>query len=130
MELKPIKEKKEALYPTVKEVPKSNFMKNIILSGTLTLDPSMLIEPQAIAIHSYIGPLKICRIARNATIIFAIISLLVLVINKFKIKKCMNETEKEAKLKKRIKTNWYFLTISTVIIVSLSGLIAFLKYNI
>ena len=31
MELKPIKEKNEALYPTIKEVPKSNFMKEMLL---------------------------------------------------------------------------------------------------
>ena len=61
MELKPIKEKNEALYPTIKEVPKSNFMKEMLLATAIT--PNQIFEPItvtriAIAVPANVFPIK------------------------------------------------------------------------
>ncbi len=69
MELKPIKEKKnEALYPTIKEVPKSNFMKEMLLATAIT--PNQIFEPItatriAIAVPANVFPIKNLQINKN-----------------------------------------------------------------
>lgn len=54
MELKPIKEKNEALYPTIKEVPKSNYMKEMLLAATIAIDSTQL-EPIYVAVPCYVA---------------------------------------------------------------------------
>ena len=81
MELKPIKEKNEALYPTIKEVPKSNFMKEMLLATAIT--PNQIFEPItvtciAIAVPANVFPTKICKLIRTISIFIMILSSILL----------------------------------------------------
>ena len=101
MELKPIKEKNEALYPTIKEVPKSNFMKEMLLATAIT--PYQMLKPMtsiAIAVPANVFPIKICKLIRTISIFIMILSSILLFVNKKKINKCISENEVAEKLKK------------------------------
>ena len=115
MELKPIKEKNEALYPTIKEVPKSNFMKEMLLATAIT--PNQIFEPItvtriAIAVPANVFPIKICKLIRTISIFIMILSSILLFVNKKKINKCISENEVAEKLKKlnkHRKIKWWIL---------------------
>lgn len=117
MELKPIKEKSEALYPTIKEVPKSSFIKEMFMAANISELPVIYV-----AVPSYLDnvPIKICSLIRWIFSIVAILSSILLVVNKIKINKCKNEdetSEKLTKLNKHRKIKWWILGISIAIIV-------------
>ena len=130
MELKPIKEIKEVNYPTLSNSKKTNFLKNMLLAATAIRPQDMIMyvaTPMYVAEPSYMIPLKICKLVRNVTIITAILSLILLIRNKIKIKKSINESGVEEKLKKinkHIKINWIFLVLSIIIMI---GAIIFMK---
>ena len=123
MELKPIKEKNEALYPTIKEVPKSNFMKEMLLATAIT--PNQIFEPItvtriAIAVPANVFPIKICKLIRTISIFIMILSSILLFVKKKKINKCISENEVAEKLKKlnkHRKIKWWIFGISIAIIV-------------
>ena len=121
MELKPIKEKNEALYPTIKEVPKSNFMKEMLLATAIT--PYQMLKPMtsiAIAVPANVFPIKICKLIRTISIFIMILSSILLFVNKKKINKCISENEVAEKLKKlnkHRKIKWWIFGISIPIIV-------------
>ncbi len=131
MELKPIKEKNEALYPTIKEVPKSNYMKEMLLVATIT--PGEVIPVAVIcyvAVPSNIFPIKICKLIRSISIFITILSTILLIINKMKINKCTNENgmkENIKKLNKHRKIKWWIFGISIAIIVITSIFIYYLE---
>ena len=133
MELKPIKEKNEALYPTIKEVPKSNFMKEMLLATAIT--PNQIFEPItvtriAIAVLANVFPIKICKLIRTISIFIMILSSILLFVNKKKINKCISENEVAEKLKKlnkHRKIKWWIFGISIAIIVISSLAIVYLE---
>ena len=133
MELKPIKEKNEALYPTIKEVPKSNSIKEILLATAIT--PVQRIDlPVAVVCYvatvSYIVPIKICKLIRSISILITILSSILLFINKMKINKCISENEVAEKMKKlnrHRKMKWWLFGISVAIIVITSLVIVYLE---
>lgn len=133
MELKPIKEKNEALYPTIKEVPKSNFMKEMLLATAIT--PNQIVEPItvtriAIAVPANVFPIKICKLIRTISIFIMILSSILLFVNKKKINKCISENEVAEKLKKlnkHRKIKWWIFGISIAIIVISSLAIVYLE---
>lgn len=129
MELKPIKEKNEALYPTIKEVPKSNFMKEMLLATAITPD-QMLMTSIAIAVPANVFPIKICKLIRTISIFIMILSSILLFVNKKKINKCISENEVAEKLKKlnkHRKIKWWIFGISIAIIVISSLAIVYLE---
>lgn len=136
MELKPIKEKNETLYPTIKEVPKSNYMKEMLLVTTIT--PGQIMTeavPCYVATVSYfvpvIEPVKIFKIIRSVAILITILSSILLIINKMKINKCTTENEIKENLKKSNKHRkikwWIYVSISIAIIVITSIVIYYLE---
>lgn len=131
MELKPIKEKNEALYPTIKEVPKSNFMKEMLLATAIT--PDQMLKPMtsiAIAVPANVFPIKICKSIRTISIFIMILSSILLFVNKKKINKCISENEVAEKLKKlnkHRKIKWWIFGISIAIIVISSLAIVYLE---
>ena len=133
MELKPIKEKNEALYPTIKEVPKSNFMKEMLLATAIT--PNQISEPItvtriAIAVPANVFPINICKLIRTISIFIMILSSILLFVNKKKINKCISENEVAEKLKKlnkHRKIKWWIFGISIAIIVISSLAIVYLE---
>lgn len=131
MELKPIKEKNEVLYPTIREVPKSNFMKEMLLATTIT--PGQIYPVAVIcyvAVPSNMFPIKICKLIRSISIFITILSSILLFINKKKINKCISENEVAEKLKKlnkHRKIKWWILGISIAIIVISSIAIVYLE---
>lgn len=130
MELKPIKEKNEALYPTIKEVPKSNFMKEMLLATVIT--PNQIFEPItvtriAIAVPANVFPIKICKLIRTISIFIMILSSILLFVNKKKINKCISENEVAEKLNKHRKIKWWIFGISIAIIVISSLAIVYLE---
>ena len=135
MELKPIKERKEALYPTIKEVPKSNYMKEILLAAAIAIDPKQMVDlyvavPCYVAVASNIFPIKICKLIRNISIIITILSTILLFINKMKINKCTAENGMEENLKKlnkHRKIKWWIFGISIAILVITSIVIYYLE---
>lgn len=120
MEIKPIKESKKNLYPTINESKKSNFIKNIVFY-VAAIDITR-IEPLYVAVPVYAPsymPLKIIRLVRNVTFITTVISLFLLIKNKLKIKKDINLDEKiTKKIKKHIKINRIFLIISILVMIA------------
>lgn len=131
MELKPIKEKNEALYPTIKEVPKSNFMKEMLLATAITPAPGQIIVTHiAIAVPANVFPIKICKSIRTISIFIMIFSSILLFVNKKKINKCISENEVAEKLKKlnkHRKIKWWIFGISIAIIVISSLAIVYLE---
>lgn len=131
MELKPIKEKNEALYPTIKEVPKSNFMKEMLLATAITPAPGQIIVTHiAIAVPANVFPIKICKLIRTISIFIMILSSILLFVNKKKINKCISENEVAEKLKKlnkHRKIKWWIFGISIAIIVISSLAIIYLE---
>lgn len=131
MELKPIKERKEALYPTIKEVPKSNYMKEMLLAATISnIELLPIAVPCYVAVASNIFPIKICKLIRNISIIITILSTILLFINKMKINKCTTENgieENLKKLNKHRKIKWWIFGISIAIIVITSIVIYYLE---
>lgn len=131
MELKPIKEKNEALYPTIKEVPKSNFMKEMLLATAITPAPGQIIVTHiAIAVPANVFPIKICKSIRTISIFIMILSSILLFVNKKKINKCISENEVAKKLKKlnkHRKIKWWIFGISIAIIVISSLAIVYLE---
>jgi hypothetical protein len=131
MELKPIKEKNEALYPTIKEVPKSNFMKEMLLATAITPAPGQIIVTHiAIAVPANVFPIKICKSIRTISIFIMILSSILLFVNKKKINKCISENEVAEKLKKlnkHRKIKWWIFGISIAIIVISSLAIVYLE---
>jgi len=128
MELKPIKEKNEALYPTIKEVPKSNFMKEMLLATAIT--PYQMLKPMtsiAIAVPANVFPIKICKLIRTISIFIMILSSILLFVNKKKINKCISENEVAEKLNKHRKIKWWIFGISIAIIVISSLAIVYLE---
>lgn len=129
MELKPIKESKKNLYPTISESKKSNFMKNILLASAIDINA---IQNIYIAVPIYAPvymPLRICRIVRNATFITTAIFLLLLIKNKIKMKKSINENEEKTnRIKKHIKIDWWLLIISLIIMIISIGIIFYLNF--
>ena len=131
MELKPIKEKNEALYPTIKEVPKSNFMKEMLLATAIT--PDQMLKPMtsiAIAVPANVFPIKICNLIRTISIFIMILSSILLFVNIKKINKCISENEVAEKLKKlnkHRKIKWWIFGISIAIIVISSLAIVYLE---
>lgn len=131
MELKPIKEKNEALYTTIKEVPKSNFMKEMLLATAIT--PYQMLKPMtsiAIAVPANVFPIKICKLIRTISIFIMILSSILLFVNKKKINKCISENEVAEKLKKlnkHRKIKWWIFGISIAIIVISSLAIIYLE---
>lgn len=129
MELKPIKEKNEALYPTIKEVPKSNFMKEMLLATAITPN-QIIVTPIAIAVPANVFPIKICKLIRTISIFIMILSSILLFVNKKKINKCISENEVAEKLKKlnkHRKIKWWIFGISIAIIVISSLAIVYLE---
>lgn len=130
MELKPIKEIKEVNYPTLSNSKKTNFLKNMLLAATAIRPQDMILyvaTPMYVAEPSYMIPLKICKLVRNVTIVTSILSLILLIKNKIKIKKSISENGVEEKLKKinkHIKINWIFLILSIIIMI---GVIIFMR---
>ncbi len=125
MELKPIQESKKNLYPTISESKKSNFMKNILLASAINVKPEPV--PCVIAVRVYM-PLEICRLVRNTTFITTAIFLLLLIKNKIKMKKSINESEEKInRIKKHIKINLWLLIISLIIMIISIGIIFYLK---
>ena len=131
MELKPKKEKNEALYPTIKEVPKSNFMKEMLLATAITPAPGQIIVTHiAIAVPANVFPIKICKSIRTISIFIMILSSILLFVNKKKINKCISENEVAEKLKKlnkHRKIKWWIFGISIAIIVISSLAIVYLE---
>lgn len=131
MELKPIKEKKETLYPTIKEVPKSNYMKEMLLAVAISnLEPLPIAVPCYVAVASNFFPIKICKLIRNISIIITIFSTILLFINKIRINKCTAESGIEENLKKvnkHKKIKWWILGISIATIVITSIVIYYLE---
>ena len=131
MELKPIKEKNEALYPTIKEVPKSNFMKEMLLATAITPAPGQIIVTHiAIAVPANVFPIKICKLIRTISIFIMILSSILLFVIKKKINKCISENEVAEKLKKlnkHRKIKWWIFGISIAIIVISSLAIVYLE---
>ena len=128
MELKPIKEKNEVLYPTIKEIPKSKFKEEILLAMVATPQIMPVAVVCYVAVPTYM-PLKVVlRIVRNATFITTVIFLFLLIKNKIKMKKNINQDEEiTKKTKKHIKINWIFLIISIVVMIGTIIWIAILK---
>ena len=131
MELKPRKEKNEVLYPTIKEVPKSNHMKEILLAATITPEQ---IYPVAVicyvAVPSNIFPIKICKLIRSVAIIITILSSILLFVNKMKINKTIGKNEVDEtlkKLNKHRKIKWWIFGISVSIILITSLSIVYLE---
>lgn len=127
MELKPIEEKNKALYPTIKEVPKSSFIKEMFMAANISELPVIYV-----AVPSYLDnvPIKICSLLRWIFSIITILSSILLVVNKIKINKCKNENEmaeKLSKLNKHRKIKWWILGISIAIIVITSLVIGYLE---
>lgn len=131
MELKPIKEKKETLYPTIKEVPKSNYMKEMLLAAAISnIEVLPIAVPCYVAVASNIFPIKICKLIRNISIIITILSTILLFINKMKINKCTTENGMEENLKKlnkHRKIKWWIFGISIAILVITSIVIYYLE---
>ena len=131
MELKPIKEKKETLYPTIKEVPKSNYMKEMLLAAAISnIEVLPIAVPCYVAVASNIFPIKICKLIRNISIIITIFSTILLFINKIRINKCTAESGIEENLKKvnkHRKIKWWILGISIATIVITSIVIYYLE---
>lgn len=131
MELKPIKEKKETLYPTIKEVPKSNYMKEMLLAAAISnIEILPIAVPCYVAVASNIFPIKICKLIRNISIIITILSTILLFINKIRINKCTAESGIEENLKKvnkHRKIKWWILGISIATIVITSIVIYYLE---
>lgn len=130
MELKPIKEKNEALYPTLKEVPKSNFMKEMLLATAITPGPIPVAVICYVAVPANVFPIKICKLIRTISIFIMILSSILLFVNKKKINKCISENEVAEKLKKlnkHRKIKWWIFGISIAIIVISSLAIVYLE---
>lgn len=131
MELKPIKEKNEVLYPTIKEVPKSNFMKEMLLATAIT--PGQIYPVAVIcyvAVPANVFPIKICKLIRTISIFITILSSILLFVNKKKINKCISENEVAEKLKKlnkHRKIKWWIFSVSIAIIVISSLAIVYLE---
>ena len=126
MELKPINTKKEILYPTKKEVPKSKFMKEMLLVAPFPTE----IEVCYVATPSYIYPINICKLIRNISIFIAILSSIMLFINKIKINKFIKQKESEEKIKKLSKNKkikWWILGISIAICIITSIVIFYFE---
>lgn len=121
MEIKPVKEKKELNYPTLSKSNKQSFFRNMLLATTAIRPQDMILyvaTPMYVAEPAYMIPLKICKLVRNVTVITAILSLILLIKNKIKIKKAINEKEvreKVNKTKKYIIINYFFLILSILI---------------
>ena len=81
MELKPIKEKNEALYPTIKEM---------LLATAITPAPGQIIVTHiAIAVPANVFPIKICKSIRTISIFIMILSSILLFVNKKKEDLCL-----------------------------------------
>lgn len=142
MQLKPVKEKKETLYPTIKEVPESNCLKELLLFATFTSTgvsdgiyaiaiPSY--TPSDVVSVSYVVTMIICKLIRIISVIITIISIIFQFRNKMKINKCITENEvaeKLKKLKKNRRIRWWILGISMTIIVITSIIIVYLENHI
>ena len=122
MDLKPIKESKKNLYPTVSESKKTNFMKNIAFSVAAIDITKVSMEPMFIAVPAYAPsymPLIIFRLVRNVSFFTTAIFLFLLIKNKMKMKKDANQdTEVTNRIKKHIKINWIFLVISIIVMIA------------
>lgn len=128
MELKPIKESKKVLYPTISESRKPNFMENLLLASAIDIQN---IQPIYIAVPIYAPvymPLKICRLVRNTTFITTAIFLLLLIKNKIKMKKSINDNEEKINtIKKHIKIDLWLFIISLIIMIISIGIIFYLE---
>ena len=92
MDLKPIKESKKNLYPTISESKKLNFIKKIAFP--IAINDITKMEPIYIAVPIYAPsymPLKIFRLVRNVTFITTAIFLFLIIKNKIKMKKDANQ---------------------------------------
>ncbi len=120
MELKPLKESKKVLYPTISESKskKSNFMKSVLFASAINIENP---PPIYVAIPVYYNiyvPLTICRLVRNTTFITTIIFLLLFIKNKIKMKKSINENEEKInRLKKCIKIDSTLFIVSFIIMI-------------
>lgn len=131
MELKPIKENKKALYPTISESKKNKRMKNILLAAG-ALDINAFQSEIYIAVPVYAPvymPLKVFRTIRNVTFLTTVIFLFLLIKNKIKMKKSTNQKEETTKkIKKHIKIDWWLLIISIVVMLIAIGAIIYIHY--
>ena len=121
MELKPIKESKKILYPTISESKKSNFMTNILLASAINIDLDPMVCAIAVPIYAPVYmPLKIVR---NVTFITTVIFLLLLIKNKIKMKKSINDNEEKINtIKKHIKIDLWLFIISLIIMIISIGI--------
>jgi len=132
MKLKPKKEKSEILYPTIKETSKSNITKKMFLATAINVTGQ--IYPVAVVCYvatpSYIRPISICKVIRIISIFIAVLSAIILFVNKMKIDKLIEKKETEekiAKLKKKRKIKWWIFGISIAIIIITSIVIIYFK---
>lgn len=132
MELKPIKEKNEVLYPTIAETSKSNIIDKMFLATAINVTDQ--IYPVAVVCYvatpSYIRPINICNLIRVISIFITVLSAIMLFINKMKINKLIEQKEtdeKITKLKKKRKIKWWIFGISIAIIIITSIVIVYLK---
>lgn len=126
MELKPIKNKAIA-YPTIKEISNTDPIKELLIAITLPIRPEAV---DYVAVSSYVRPINICNLIRSISIIITILSSILLIINKLKITKCINnngDIEKIKKLKKYKKIRWWIFGISVSIIIITSFIIFYLE---
>lgn len=125
MELKPIKEVKK-----ISESKKFNLMKNILLASALDVNPRDLANlVQNMQPKFSITPIyTLCRFVLNVTFITTSIFLLLLIKNKIKIKKSINENEEKInRIKKYIKIDLSLFTISLVIMIISIGIIFYVN---
>lgn len=129
MELKPIKEKKQVLYPTIKDVPKYNFVKEMLLAVAVIPDSTGItpVYVTAYVVPSYMFEVNICKIIRGISIVTTIVSAILLFINKKKINKCLSENEVLKKLNKHRKIKWWIFGISIALIVITSLVIVYIE---
>ena len=104
-------------------------MKNILLASAIDIQN---IQPIYIAVPIYAPvymPLKICRLVRNTTFITTAIFLLLLIKDKIKMKKSINDNEEKINtIKKHIKIDLWLFIISLIIMIISIGIIFYYNF--
>lgn len=129
MEIRPIKENNETLYPTIKEVPKTSHMKEIILAASIFPNEMLPVAvPCYVAVVStMVIPITICKLIRIISLIVTILSSILLLINKKKTTNNIMDNENLSKLNKHRKIKLWIFSISIAIIVITSLVIVYLE---